>query len=121
MLSIQFVREHPEEVRRALARRNTEAPIEEVLALDGERRRVLTEVESLRAERNALSEEVGELSREAKTAETKEAKHAEHRRSDLVAALRIPARPGDRDRGAVARVGGQAAIVDARDPEHSSG
>ena len=85
MLSIQFVREHPEEVRRALARRNTEAPLDEVLELDGERRRVLTEVESLRADRNAISEEVAQLSREAKTAETKEAKHAEHRRSDLVA------------------------------------
>ena len=85
MLSIQFVREHPEEVRRALARRNTEAPLDEVLELDGERRRVLTEVESLRADRNAISEEVAKLSREAKTAETKEAKHAEHRRSDLVA------------------------------------
>ena len=85
MLSIQFVREHPEEVRRALARRNTEAPLDEVLVLDGERRRVLTEVESLRAERNAISEEVAQLSREARTAETKEAKHAEHRRSDLVA------------------------------------
>ena len=85
MLSVQFVREHPEEVRRALARRNTEAPLDEVLAVDGERRRVLTEVESLRAERNAISEEVAKLSREAKTAETKEAKHAEHRRSDLVA------------------------------------
>ncbi|HMF86912.1 MAG TPA: serine--tRNA ligase [Gemmatimonadaceae bacterium] len=85
MLSVQFVREHPEEVRRALARRNTEAPLDEVLAVDGERRRVLTEVESLRAERNAISEEVAKLSRDAKTAETKEAKHAEHRRSDLVA------------------------------------
>ena len=85
MLSIQFVREHPEEVRRALARRHAEAPLNEVLALDGERRRVLTEVELLRADRNAISEEVAQLSREAKTAETKEAKHAEHRRSDLVA------------------------------------
>ena len=85
MLSIQFVREHPEEVRRALARRNTEAPLDEVLALDAERRRVLTEAESLRAERNTISKEIAKLSREAKTAETKEAKHAEHRRSDLVA------------------------------------
>jgi transcription elongation GreA/GreB family factor len=44
-----------------------------------------TEVEGLRAERNAISKEVGELSRLMKTAETKEAKHAEHRRSDLMA------------------------------------
>jgi seryl-tRNA synthetase len=85
MLSIQFLREHPQEVRRALARRHTEAPLDEILAVDAEWRRVLAEVESLRAERNAISKEVGELSRLAKTAETKEAKHAEHRRSDLVA------------------------------------
>ncbi|HEV8574763.1 MAG TPA: serine--tRNA ligase [Dehalococcoidia bacterium] len=85
MLSIQFVRENPEAVRQALARRNTEAPLDEALALDSDWRRVLTEVEALRAERNALSKEVGELSRLAKGADTKEAKHAEHRRSDLVA------------------------------------
>jgi len=85
MLSIRLLREHPEDVRRALARRHTEAPLDEALALDGEWRRVLSEVESLRAERNAISKEIGELSRLAKTAETKEAKHAEHRRTDLVA------------------------------------
>ena len=85
MLSTQFVREHPEQVRRALARRNTEAPLDEALALDAEWRRALTEVESLRAERNAISKEIGDLARLAKTADTKEAKHAEHRRGDLVA------------------------------------
>src|SRR3972149_1529718 len=85
MLGIQFIRENPEAVRHALARRNTEAPLDEALALDAEWRRALTEVEALRAERNALSKEIGGLSRLAKTADTKEAKHAEHRRSDLVA------------------------------------
>ncbi len=85
MLSIQFLREHPDDVRRALARRHTEAPLDEALSLDAEWRSTLAEVESLRAERNALSKEIGELSRLAKTAEVKEAKHAEHRRSDLVA------------------------------------
>src|SRR2546426_10663050 len=85
MLSIQFLREHPDEVRRALARRHTETPLDEPPALDAEWRGALVEVESLRAERNALSKEIGEMSRLAKTEETKEAKHAEHRRSDLVA------------------------------------
>jgi len=85
MLSPQFVRENPEIVRRALARRNTEAPLDEILALDAEWRQKLAEVEALRAERNAISKEIGELSKLAKTADTKEAKHAEHRRSDLVA------------------------------------
>jgi len=85
MLSIQLLREHSEDVRRALARRHTEAPLDEALALDADWRRVLAEVESLRAERNAISKEIGELSRLTKTAATKEAKHAEHRRTDLVA------------------------------------
>ena len=85
MLSIQLLREHPEAVRRALERRHTDAPLDEALAVDAEWRSVLSEVESLRAERNAISKEIGELSRLAKNAETKEAKHAEHRRTDLVA------------------------------------
>ena len=85
MLSIQLIREQPEVVRRALARRHTEAPLDEALALDAEWRRVLTDVESIRSERNHLSKEIGELSRQMKTLDTKEAKHAEHRRSDLVA------------------------------------
>jgi seryl-tRNA synthetase len=85
MLNIQFMREYPDEVRRALLRRNTEAPLDEALNVDADWRRVLTEVEALRAERNAISKEIGELSRLARTADTKEAKHAEHRRSDLVA------------------------------------
>jgi seryl-tRNA synthetase len=85
MLSIQLLRENPDLVRRALARRHTEAPLDEAIALDTERRILLTEVETLRAERNALSKEIGEMARQMKTAETKEAKHAEHRRSDLMA------------------------------------
>src|SRR3990172_2527372 len=85
MLSIQLIRENPVLVRRALARRHTEAPLDEALALDSEWRRVLSEVESIRSERNQLSKEIGELSRQVKTQGTKEAKHAERRRSDLVA------------------------------------
>jgi len=85
MLPIQLIRDNPDLVRRALARRHTEAPLEEALALDSEWRGVIAQVESLRAERNALSKEVGELARLMKTEETKEARHAEHRRSDLVA------------------------------------
>jgi len=85
MLSIAFIREHPDDVRAGLARRGSDAPLEDILSLDAERRGVLQEVESLRAERNAISKEIGELARLARTAGTKEAKHAEHRRSDLVA------------------------------------
>jgi seryl-tRNA synthetase len=86
MLSIQLIRENPEDVRRGLARRGaTDAPLDEIVALDVKRRRSLQEVESIRAERNALSKEIGELTRLTKTADTREARDTEHRRSDLVA------------------------------------
>ncbi len=59
MLSIQFIREHADVVRQALAARRTEAPLDEVLRLDSERRRLLQEVESLRAEQNAAGKRIG--------------------------------------------------------------
>ena len=85
MLSIQLLRENPDLVRRSLERRHTEAPLEEALAVDARWRELTAEVELLRAEKNAISKEIGGLARTMKTADTKEAKHAEHRRSDLVA------------------------------------
>jgi len=85
MLSVQLLRENPDLVRRSLERRHTEAPLDQALALDAQWREIIGEVESLRAEKNTISKEVGELTRTMKTGDTKEAKHAEHRRSDLVA------------------------------------
>lgn len=59
MLSIQLIREHPDVVRKALADRHTPAPLDEAIALDAERRTVLTEVEALRSEQNAASKKIG--------------------------------------------------------------
>ena len=84
MLDIRLLREEPDRVRRALVLRNTEAPLDEAIEADAERREVLAEVEGLRAEKNTISKEIGELSRAMKGTDTKEAKHAEHRRSDLM-------------------------------------
>jgi len=63
MLSLAFVRENPDAVRKALADRHTEAPLDEILSLDGHWRRLLQEVEALRAERNAAGGEMGKLNR----------------------------------------------------------
>ncbi len=59
MLNLQFVREHADAVRKALADRHAEGPIDEVLALDEERRRLLGETEALRMEQNAASKKIG--------------------------------------------------------------
>jgi seryl-tRNA synthetase len=59
MLDINFIREHPEVVKSALVALNAEAPVDAVLALDARRREILQQAETLRAERNAASKEIG--------------------------------------------------------------
>jgi seryl-tRNA synthetase len=59
MLDINLIREKPEMVKAAMIDLNTEAPIDEILALDAQRRDILTEVEALRSTRNTVSKEIG--------------------------------------------------------------
>ena len=60
MLDITLIREQPELVRKALRERQMEtAPVEQILALDVQRRVTIQEVETLKAERNAASKEIG--------------------------------------------------------------
>ncbi len=61
MLDINFIREHPDEVREALEKLNTDAPLDTVLEKDRERREVLHELEALRAKRNAVSREIPKM------------------------------------------------------------
>ncbi len=61
MLSIQFIREHADIVRKALTDRQTPdgGPLDQILALDAQRRALLSEVEALRAEQNAAGKKIG--------------------------------------------------------------
>ncbi|MBI9051496.1 MAG: serine--tRNA ligase [Anaerolineaceae bacterium] len=60
MLDINLLRENPQIVRDALARRNMDASVvDEITTLDQERRVLLKEVEELKAERNRVSKEIG--------------------------------------------------------------
>ncbi len=65
MLSIQFIRDHTDRVKSDLSRRNTTAPIDRILDLDDTRRRLLQDVEALRARRNAVSKEIGAAGKDA--------------------------------------------------------
>jgi len=59
MLDVKMVRSSPDEVRRALERRGDSASsLDEFLALEEERRRLLTDVESRRASRKRASDEI---------------------------------------------------------------
>jgi seryl-tRNA synthetase len=62
MLDINLIRENPDIVRKSLeARQMDAAPVDQVLDLDLKRRTIIQEVETLKAERNAGSKEIGRL------------------------------------------------------------
>ena len=56
MLSLPFIREHPDVVRKAIEQKNVALDLDALLALDGEVRALKTRVDGLRAERNAISD-----------------------------------------------------------------
>lgn len=62
MFDINLIRENPEIVREALRNRQADPGIvDQVLALDVERRTLLAEVEALKARRNAVSKEISKM------------------------------------------------------------
>jgi seryl-tRNA synthetase len=61
MLDLNFIREHPDEVREALVKLSETAPIDEILALDKERRELLAESDALKHRRNVVSKEIGRM------------------------------------------------------------
>jgi seryl-tRNA synthetase len=62
MLDITILRETPDIVRQALKDRQMDpSPVDSILDLDSKRRSLLAEVEVLKAERNAVSKEIGQM------------------------------------------------------------
>ena len=59
MLDIKRLREQTDEVRSGLISKNVEVDLERILQLDKERRELLTDVESLKNERNVESKKIG--------------------------------------------------------------
>ncbi|UCG83790.1 MAG: serine--tRNA ligase [Dehalococcoidia bacterium] len=61
MLSLQLIRQDPELVRESLAKRGEASSVDGILSLDEERRRLIQEVESLRARRKQASKEISQM------------------------------------------------------------
>jgi len=62
MLDLNLIREQPDLVRQAMRDRQMDpAPVDRVLELDEQRRALIQDVERLKAERNAVSKEIGRL------------------------------------------------------------
>jgi len=67
VIGLQRIREDPEGVKRAVARKGEPTePVDRLLEADARRRALEAEVQELRAERNAGSKQIGELMREGR-------------------------------------------------------
>ena len=64
MLDIKLIRQEPEKVKAALARRKEEDKIDELLALDSQRRDALYEAEQLKSKQNAVSKQIPQIKKE---------------------------------------------------------
>ena len=68
MLDIKYIRENPEEViaRLLVKGKDARADVEAILALDGERRTLITETEAIKAEQNKMNKLVPQYKKEGK-------------------------------------------------------
>jgi seryl-tRNA synthetase len=70
VIDINLFREQPDLVREALMKRREDpAPVDQVLELDERRRELIQQVETLKAERNVVSKEIGKMSDQAERQE----------------------------------------------------
>ena len=62
MIDIKLVREEPQTVKKGMQKRNLDpSVVDELLAIDEQRRELLQKVETLKAERNTVSREIGAI------------------------------------------------------------
>jgi seryl-tRNA synthetase len=66
MIDVRYIREHPDQVKEALRKLHAEAPIDEIIELDVERRDILQELEALRHQRRVASKEISRMDDEGR-------------------------------------------------------
>ncbi len=80
MLDLDLIRRDPDLIRQALQRRGEEIALEPILALDARRRQAVHQGDELRARRNEVSKEIGQLVGEAgRTLDQGQAKESSER------------------------------------------
>ena len=77
MLDLRLIREHPDDVQRALAEKGGAELIPDIVARDTERRRLVKEADDLKAERNIASEAIGRAKRRGEDASAEQARMRE--------------------------------------------
>ena len=83
MIDIKLLREHPEQVRAMLLKRNMQLPLDGLIALDQERRTLITNSQIWKTQRNQISLEIAKLKKAGKDADSYLAQTKEV--SDLIA------------------------------------
>jgi seryl-tRNA synthetase len=83
MLGLDFIKANRETVERAIRDKGVELDLDQLLALDAQVRAAKTEIEQLRAERNAVSAKFKDASAEEKAELGRQAKEAGARASEL--------------------------------------
>jgi seryl-tRNA synthetase len=77
VLDVKVIRDQPDAVKRALAQKGGSDLIDEVLAADADRRRLIKETEDLKALRNRASEAIGQAKRRGEDASAEMARMRE--------------------------------------------
>jgi seryl-tRNA synthetase len=70
MLDIQRIRDNPQAIKDAIARKKVIVDIDAILALDAQRRTIIIEVEKLKSRRNKASEAIAQLKKDKNDAST---------------------------------------------------
>ncbi len=89
MLDIKWVREHPDELKRALEKRGVAFDVEGLSKLDEERRMKIKEADDLRARQNILSDEIARAEQGARAEKLREAKQIKTRLETAQAARQM--------------------------------
>lgn len=87
MIDIRLIRQEPDAVKAGLLKKHADVNVDEIVDLDSKYRGILTEVESLRAERKALSKEYGKLSQDEMQEKSKEIKTKLQEAEETLAAV----------------------------------
>ncbi len=69
MLDLKFVRNNPDIIKQALAKRHSDINLDDFLLQEEKRRQILFDVEKLKAERNKVSEEIARLKKNGSNTE----------------------------------------------------
>jgi len=71
MLDIKFIRENPDTVKKSIKNRNLKLDLDNLVKLDDSRRKILSGLENLRAQKNKANDEISALLKAKKDAKTR--------------------------------------------------